>query len=102
MRLLGGVFNHGVALGQYGGHHDVHGGADGHDIQIDVGAGEAAGLHGGIDVAPLGGNAGAQRAKALYVLVNGADAAEIAAAGHGDLGSAEAPQQRADEIVGRP
>ena len=102
MRFLGAIFDHRVPLSQRGGHHDVHGSAYGHHIQIDVGSGETAGLHDGVDIAALRGDTGTQSGKALYMLVDGADAAEIAAAGHGDLGSAEAPQQRADEIVGRP
>ena len=41
--LLGRVFNHGVPLCQNRGHHDIHGGAHGDHIQIDIGAGEPAG-----------------------------------------------------------
>ena len=34
--LLGRVFDDGGALCQHGGHHDVHGGAHGDNVQIDV------------------------------------------------------------------
>ena len=102
MRFLGAIFDHRVPLGQNSGHHDVHGSAYGHHVQVDVGPGETAGLHDGIDIAALSGNTGAQSGKALYMLVDGADAAEIAAAGHGNLCPAETAQQSADEIVGSP
>ena len=89
-------------LGQNGGHHDVHGSAHGYHVQVDVGAGEAAFLHGSVDIAALDGDAGAQGGKSLDMLVNGPDAAEIAAAGHGDLRLAEAAQQSADQVIGGP
>ena len=102
MRFLGSVFNNGVALRQNGGHHDIHGCAYRYHVQIDVGPGQTSPGDCGVDVAALGGDAGPQRGKSLYVLVNGADAAEVAAAGHGHLRLAEAAQQSADEVIGGP
>ena len=99
MGFLGSVFNDGVALRHDGSHHNVHGGAHGHHIQVDVGALEPAVLRGGGDKATLHHYLGTQGGKALDVLVDGADA-EVAAAGHGDFRLAETAKQRADEIIG--
>ena len=43
---------------------------------------------------------GTHGGEALDMLVDGTHAAEVAAAGHRDLGLAEAAEQRADEVVG--
>ena len=101
MGLLGRVFNNGIALRPDGGHHDVHGSAHRHHVQIDAGALQAAVLCGGVDKAAFHHHLGAQGGEALHVLVDGADA-EIAAAGHGALCLAEPAKQCADEIVGGP
>ena len=98
--LLGAVFDDGVALSHGGGHHDVHGGAHGDNVQIDVGALETAALGEGADEAALHHYLGAQGGKALDVLVDGADAAEVAAAGHGDFCLTEAAKQGTDEVIG--
>ena len=101
MGLLGGVLDDGVALRPDGGHHDVHGSAHRHHIQIDVGALQAAGLRGGVDEAALHHDLGAQGGKALHVLVDGPHP-EVAAAGHGHLRLAEAAQEGTDQIIGGP
>ena len=53
-----------------------------------------------MDKAALHNDLGAQGGKALHMLVDGAETAEVAAAGHGDLRPAEAAQQGAHQIVG--
>ena len=102
VRLLGAIFDHRVPLGQNSGHHDVHGSTYGHHVQVDAGPGETARLHDGIDIAALSGNTGAQSGKSLHVLIDGADAAEIATAGHSNFCPAKTTQQSANEIVGSP
>ena len=98
MRLLGGVFNGGGTLSQSGGHHDVHGGTHGDNIQIHRRAHETAVFGGGVDKAALHGHLGAHGGEALDMLVNGADA-EVAAAGHGHGGLTEAAQQSAQQVI---
>ena len=100
MWLLGGVFDGGGAVGQHGGHHDVHSGAHGYHIHVDVGTGEPAAPGCGMDEVALR-HFGAHGPEALDVLVDG-PYAEVAAAGHGHGGLAEAAQQRSQQIVGRP
>ena len=97
--LLGGVLNDRHAIGQHGGQHDVHGGPNRYDIQIDLGAQHPPGLGLGMDEAAPHVHVGPHGHKALDVLVNGA-AAEVAAARRRHLRRAEPPQQSADEIVG--
>ena len=101
MRLLGCVFDDGGALCQHRGHHDIHGGAHGHHIQIYGGTGEPALPGTGLDETALHLYLGAHGAKALDMLVDG-PYAEVAAAGHGHLGLSETAQQGADEVVGGP
>ena len=98
VRLLGGVFDDGAALGQHGGHHDIHGGAYGHYVQIYGCAGETAGLGTGLNEAALHLHLCAHGAEALDMLVDGPHT-EVAAAGHGHGSLAKAAQQSADEIV---
>ena len=100
--LLGDILDDGGALRQGGGHHDIHGGAHGDHIQIYVGAVETAALRRGVDEAALQRDLGAHGGEALHVLVDGPDAAEVAAAGHGHLRLAEAAQQGTHEVVGGP
>ena len=99
--LLGGVFNGGDAVGQRGGHHDVHGSAHGNNVQIYRGAGEPAIFGGGVDKAALHGHLGTHGGEALDMLVDGADA-EVAAAGHGHGGLPKPAQQRAQQVVAGP
>ena len=101
MRLLGGVFDDGLSFCQTGRQHDVHGSAHAGNIQINIGAGEPLGSV-GTDDAVADIHFGAQRLKALHVLVDGADAAEVAAAGHGYLRPVEPAQKRADQIIAGP
>ena len=100
VRLLRRIFDDGRAVRQSRGHHDVHGRADGDHVEINVRALHAPALGGGADVVALA-HGRTHGGKALDVLVDGAGAAEVAAAGHGDLGLAEAAKQCADEIVAR-
>ena len=82
-------------------HHDVHGGAHGHHVQVDIGAPEDAVFRGGVDEAALHHHLGAQGGEALDMLVDGADA-EVAAAGHGHLRLTETAQEGANQIIGCP
>ena len=63
------------------GHHNVHGGTNGNDIQIYVGTFEAAGLGGGADKAALYRYLGSQGGKAFHMLIDGTNAAEVAPPG---------------------
>ena len=101
MGLSGGVLDDGPAGGQDRGDHDVHGCAHGDLVQIDPGAVQMSVQRIGVDEAVLHADLGPQGGHALHVLVNGAHA-EIAAAGHGGLGAAEAAQHGADQIIGGP
>ena len=98
VRLLGGVVDDGDTVGQHGGHHNIHGGAHGNNIQIYIGARETAAPGGGLNEAAFHRDLGPHGGEALDVLVDGADA-EVTAAGHGNRGLAKAAQQRADEII---
>ena len=102
MGLLGGVFDDGAALRHDGGHHDVHGGAHGDHIQIDAGALQPLLPGGGPDEAALHRHVGPQGVEALDMLVDGPDAAEVAAPRQGYLRLAEAAQQSADKVGGGP
>ena len=96
--LLGRVFDGGGALCQHGGHHDVHGGAHGDNVQIDGRTRQTAAPGGGVDEAALHGHIRAHGGKALDMLVDGADT-EVAAAGHGHGSLTEAAKQRAQQII---
>ena len=96
--LLGGVFDDGGALGQRGGQHDVHGGAHGDHVQIDVAPGRRPPLGDGDDSRSASVTSAPMAREALDMLVDGPDA-EVAAAGHGHGGLAEAAQQRAQQVV---
>ncbi len=98
MRLLGGVFNDGEAVGQGSGQHDVHGGAHRNDVQIDLRALQTAVPGGGVDIAAPHIYIGAHGGEALDVLVDGPPT-QIAAAGRRHLGGAKAAQQRADQVI---
>ena len=99
MRLLGGVFDRGDAIGEDGGHHDVHRRADADHVEIDGRALEAAAPGRGVDEVALR-HVRAHRAEALDVLVD-RTYTEVAAAGHGDRCLTEAAEQRAEQIVAR-
>ena len=98
--LLRRVFYVGDPVGQDCADHDIHGGADGDDVEIDACAGQSAfrGLR--ADVAVLELDLGADGLKALDVLIDGTGS-EVAAAGKRDLRVAEAAKLGADQIVGR-
>ena len=98
MRLLGGVLDGGHALRQHGGHHNIHGRAHAHHVQIYRRAHQPSVLGGGVDEASLHRHLRTHGGKALDVLVDGAHA-EVAASRHGDGGLPEPPQQRAQQIV---
>ena len=99
MRLLGSVFDDGGAVGERRGHHNVHRRTDGDHVEVDVRALHAVAACLGADEVALT-HLGAHGGEALDMLVDGTHAAEVAAAGHRDLGLAEAAEQRADEVVG--
>ena len=96
MGLLGTVFQNGLTLGHDSGEHTVHGSTHAHLIKEDMSAVQLVGVDG--DHAVVHTVLCAQSAEHLQVLVDGAGA-EVAAAGHGHLGLAEAGQQCAEEIV---
>ena len=98
MGLFGGVFNDGHAVGQHAGQHDVHGGAHGHHVQVDLTAGQTSAGDLGADQAVAHIHIGAHGHKALDVLIDG-PSAQITAAGQGHLGPAEAAQQGAHQVV---
>ena len=99
MRLLGGILDDGRTVGQRGSHHDVHRCADGYHVKVNVGTLHPSAGRARADKVALA-HLGAHGGKALNVLIDGAHAAKIAAAGHGDLSLAETAEQRADQIVG--
>ena len=80
------------------GHHNVHRRTDGDHVEVDVRALHAVAACLGADEVALA-YLGAHGGEALDMLVDGTHAAEVAAAGHRDLGLAEAAEQRADEVV---
>ena len=98
VRLLGGVFDRGGTLGQCRGHHNIHGGPHAHHVQIYRRTHQTAVFGGGVDEAALHGHLSAHGGEALDMLVDGPDA-EVAAAGHGHGGLAEAAQQRTQQVV---
>ena len=100
MRLARRVFDDRAAAGRDGGEDDVHRRADGDLVKIDARAAQAAVRRLRDHEAAAHVDIGAERRHALDVLFDGTNA-EIAAAGHGRLGPAEAPEHRADQIVGR-
>jgi hypothetical protein len=100
MGLLRAVFDDREAAREHRGEQDVHGRADGDDVEIHMAAGQTALGRVGADIAAGLLDGGAHGLEALDVLVDGADA-EVAAARHGDACVAEAAQLRADEVIGR-
>ena len=99
MGLLGGVFDDGHAVGQGGGQHNVHGGPHRDDVQIDLPPGQAAPPGDpGVDQAVAHVHLGPHGHEALDVLVHG-PAAQVAAAGQGDLGPAEPAEQRPHKVI---
>ena len=99
MGLLRGVFDDGHALRQRGGQHNVHGGAHGDHVHVNLGAHQLVPFGPGLDVAAADVHLGPHGHKALDVLVDGPPA-EVAAARRGHLGAAETSQKRTDEIIG--
>ena len=99
MGLLGGVFDDRHAGGQGGGQHNVHGGPHRDDIQVDLSPGQPGSVgHPGVDQAVAHLHVGPHGHKALDVLVH-RPAAQVAAAGQGDLRPAEPAEQRPHQIV---
>ena len=97
MRLLGGIFDDGQTLCLDCGKDHVDSSADRGLVKIDGAALKPLGR--GVDDSALAyGDSRAKQLKALDVAVNRANA-EIAAAGHGNLCTVEAAEQRADEII---
>ena len=75
-RLARGVFDHGTAFGQGGGHHQVFGTGDGDHVHQDMGTLQAT-VNAGLDVAILDGDLGAHQLQTVDVQVDrtGADGA---------------------------
>ena len=63
--FLGSVFDNGGPLRTDGGHHDVHGGTNGHHIQVDVGALQSASFGGSVDETAFDHHLGARAVKPL-------------------------------------
>ncbi|MNT30693.1 hypothetical protein D3C72_1665010 [compost metagenome] len=89
--LARGVLQHGLALGQRGGHQQILGAGHGDHVRHHARALQTAGA--GVDEAVLDGDLGAHRLQALDVLVH-RPRADAAAARQGDAGLAEARHQR--------
>ena len=100
MRFSRRVFNDRTAAGRHGGEDDVHRRADGDLVKIDARAAQAAVRRLGDHKAVSHVDLRSESRHALDVLFDGTNA-EIAAAGHGRFGLAEATEHRADQIVGR-
>jgi hypothetical protein len=102
-RLEGGVLDHRFAVGQGGGHHQGFGGPHTRAVKVDAAAGEAmaaAGHHSRHDTV-LDRDLGAQGLEPLDMLHH-RPGADLAAAGQGDAGRAEAGEQGADAEEARP
>ena len=99
MRLSRRIFDDRAAARRHGGEDNVHRRADRDLVKIDARTAQAALRRLGDHKAVAYVHLGAERRHALDVLFDGANA-EIAAAGHGRLGLAEAPEHRADQIIG--
>ena len=100
VRLARRILDHGAAARKRCRDDDIHRRADRDLIQIYLCPVQAAVRRIGIDKAVFHLDVRAHRGHALDVLVDRPDA-EIAAAGHGRLGRAEAAEHRADEVVRR-
>ena len=98
MGLTGGVFNNGIALSQHRSHHNIHGSAHAHHIEVDVGTLHTTVLGTGGNIAALHADGSAHGGEALDMLVDGTDA-KVAATGHGDGSLALTTQQCAQQIV---
>ena len=98
MRLTGDVFNDRSTLRQHRRQHDVDRRADGDLVEVDVCAGAATIFRLTEDIAAGKLHLRAERREALEVLVDGA-LAEVAATGHGALGTAKTRQHGTDEVV---
>ena len=106
--LARGVLEHGLAVRQCGGHHEVFGARHRHGFQHQARTLQA--VRAGFDVAVLDMNIGAHRLQTRDVDVD-RSRADRAAAGQGHIGMAEARQQRTQhenrrahgfhELVGR-
>ena len=96
MRLTRNIFQNGRTLGQHGSQHGIHRGTNRHRVKKDMCACQMLSLD--MNLAVLNGILCPEGGKGLEMLVNGARA-QIAAARHGDLTGAEAPEQRAQKIV---
>ena len=109
LRLHGGVLEHGRALGQAGGHHQVFGGTDGDEGEVERGAAQATRRFGN-HIAAVDLDLRTHGLKALNVQVDGA-CADGAAAGERHLrfvtprekrsNNEEACAHFAHEIIGR-
>ena len=99
MGFLGCVLNNRRTASLNGSQHNIDGGADGNDIQINRVSQKAA-LRGYVNHPVFHGRyLRAQRGKALEVLIDRAYA-QLTAAGHGHLRRAVLSQQSADKIIG--
>ena len=97
--LLGRILNDGQASRLDSGQHDIHGGTDRDNIHVDGVAGKGVRL--GVDNGVLlHVDRGTEGLKALQVLVDGTDAAEVAAARHGDPRLGVSAKQSSKQIIG--
>ena len=100
VRLLGGVLDYGAAAGHAGREDDVHRRADADLVQVNPRAVQLAVYGLGVHKAAGHVHVRAQGGHALDVLVYRPHA-EVAAAGHGGLGRAEAAEHSAYEVIAR-
>ncbi len=99
MRLAGGIFNNRAPLSKHCRDHDIHRSADGDLVKIYSRAVEL--TVGSIrnDEAVFNVNIRTKRGHTFYMLINRPHA-KVAASGHSRLGAAEAPEHRANKVIG--
>ena len=97
VRLFGNVLQHGEAVCHYGGQHGVDGGAHRNRVEENFFPAQCRRRHG--NHAVIHHVLRAKGREGFQMLVDGARA-QITPAGHGHSARAEAPQQRAQKIIG--
>ena len=98
MRLTRGVVDHRCALGTAGGKHYIDGRADRNTVHINIRAAKPVFGRVGVDISAFHIDNGAQRLKALHMLIDRANA-EITASGISGMRLAETSQFRAQNII---
>ena len=99
VRLLCHVFHDGLSLCKDSCQHDVHGRANRDNIEINMAADQTLRRNGRDKAFRLHANIAVQTLKALDVLIDRTNAAEIASAWHRHAGMSISAQLRTDEVV---